>query len=469
MVYPGILSGILFLACANDGNDEPSQADVDGLQITFEPVALLFQATQLGCVREKTVTVTNNSDQPISLSSISTSSPAFSTQLWAGERTLMPGEPREVTVNFAPTTLLDIEDTLTFTTRSGEEAYVPIIADTREEGICLELSAEITGALDVHLLIETTPQTEAFIRSPDTLLDLPSALADHYQDLTLGVANFSDYRVEGLGDPRAVPYTMITQQTNAVPRVEWALQDALWDQIADGDVLVSGYEALYQLASGRGYDLNCDQHYDPETDILPFKRQPEDVFSGLIQGTFSGAVEGTGGEGGIGAREGTVHAAVVFSASPFREPAIDGGPGGCAQDAGFDEAATALEAEGVRVFTVGINEDFEDTDVSALSEATRVWRPDVDLNTLVTEMLNAALAEDVVFTNIRFESSDPDRIDLYSEPWGAAPGWGDVFQLPLSVNGEFTEEGGERVFITIYGTWNDLEQVIFSHTFRVLP
>ena len=162
-------------------------------------------------------------------------------------------------------------------------------------------------------------------------------------DLTFGVASFDDYVFGDMGSAASgdKPYKAHQQQTTDLA----AAQAALAALTAEGgeDWSESTVEALYQAATGFGYDQDCDGVYDPQTDVQPFRTMATDAFGGGVIGTYDSSVPGTGMLGGNGFRDGAVPILVYATDATMRNatPPYGEGPKGGSPGAGCDPDASA--------------------------------------------------------------------------------------------------------------------------------
>ncbi len=122
----------------------------------------------------------------------------------------------------------------------------------------------------------------------------------------------------------------------------------------------SGTEALYQAASGAGYDLNCNGSYDATLDIYPFIADASDPFSGSGGEWYDSTTPDGGVIGGFGFREYALPVIVQASDNYFRDPESSNGaynsvPNGCPIDAGFSDAVTAFTDLGAYFVGVSVN------------------------------------------------------------------------------------------------------------------
>jgi hypothetical protein len=136
----------------------------------------------------------------------------------------------------------------------------------------------------------------------DTILP---AIREVVPELSVGVSRFEDFPRPPYGDPRDAsfrgdrPFQLLTPITSdesdildAVARLDAPLG-------AGGDTRESGAEALYQIATGEGYELNDD------TVIPPYDGR---------------AARGGGELGGVGFRDGALHVVLHITDAPTHWP-----------------------------------------------------------------------------------------------------------------------------------------------------
>ncbi len=202
-------------------------------------------------------------------------------------------------------------------------------------------------------------------------------------DLTFGVASFDDYNFGEMGEPGDLPYKKQMQQTTDLGAAQAALASL---QAGGGeDWSESTVEALYQAATGFGYDQDCNGVFNPETDVLPGSTLPVNAFGGGGPNTYNPGVAGTGTLGGNGFREGavpilvyTTDATVRNALPPYGEgPKGNSPPPGCAQDA----AAPMLEAALADIDAKAIGVAANTSDPIAAMQMIATWTDSwVDLN-----------------------------------------------------------------------------------------
>jgi hypothetical protein len=202
-------------------------------------------------------------------------------------------------------------------------------------------------------------------------------------DLTFGVASFDDYNFGEMGEPGDLPYKKRMQQTNDLGAAQSAL--AALEAGGGEDWSESTVEALYQAATGFGYDQGCDGIFHPDTDVMPSSTAALNAFGAGGATNYDPTVPGTGSLGGNGFREGavpilvyTTDATVRNALPPYGEgPKGATPPAGCAQDA----AAPMLEAALADIDAKAIGVAANTTDPITAMEMIATWTDSwVDLN-----------------------------------------------------------------------------------------
>ena len=104
-------------------------------------------------------------------------------------------------------------------------------------------------------------------------------------------------------------------------------------------------EALYQGATGAGYDQDCNGSLTSTTDVPPFLADSSDPFGGSGGEAYSSSFAGGGFLGGFGFREYALPVMVFATDYDLRDPdAGYGTPGGCLLDAGHSDVVAAMSA-----------------------------------------------------------------------------------------------------------------------------
>ena len=172
-------------------------------------------------------------------------------------------------------------------------------------------------------------------------------------DLTFGVASYDDYNHGVMGSGSDKPFHPRQQQSSNASLA----QSALNGLYAGGgyDWPESTVEALYQAATGAGYDQNCNGSYDPGTDVLPFIAGPTDRFGGTAGQQYNSSTQGSGMLGGNGFRQGAVPILIYATDANVRNafPPYGEGPNGCggndATAAHLNAAMSAINAKAIGI------------------------------------------------------------------------------------------------------------------------
>ncbi|MCO4768666.1 MAG: hypothetical protein KDA24_01455, partial [Deltaproteobacteria bacterium] len=197
-------------------------------------------------------------------------------------------------------------------------------------------------------------------------------------DLTFGVASYDDYNYGSMGSGGDRPFHHRQQQTSNVSLA----QNALNSLYAGGgyDWPESTVEALYQAATGAGYDQNCNGSYDAGTDVLPFMASATDRFGGTAGQRFSGSTQGTGTLGGNGFRQGAVPILVYATDANVRNAFVPYGEGPN-QCPGMDAVApllnTALESIDAKAIGIAARTTDAMGAMTEIAQSTGSW---LDLN-----------------------------------------------------------------------------------------
>ena len=177
-------------------------------------------------------------------------------------------------------------------------------------------------------------------------------------DISFGVAGFDDYPYGTFGLPSFgdKPFYLTQQVTTDTAAVQSALAALTLHNGAD--LPESTMEALYQAATGRGYDQNCDNSYDSALEVPPFLPSASgptmDAFAGSVSGIYDPTVPGTGDIGGVGFRANSVPIIVYASDAELRDPLAGYGvPPICGDPAGTNEVVSALAGLGAQIIGIG--------------------------------------------------------------------------------------------------------------------
>ena len=207
---------------------------------------------------------------------------------------------------------------------------------------------------DIAFLLDTTCSmsgtANAMAMEFSAIVDSLSSLIP---DAEYGFSTYDDYAFGGYGSAYAgdKPFILLQQVTDNTSAVQSRLSSVSIHAGADGPE--STMEALYQGATGAGYDQNCNGAYDTTTDILPFLSSADDPFAGTAGQGFDSASSGGGEIGGFGFRDYALPVLVYATDNYLRDPEAGyGTPGGCPLDAGQSDVVDAINELGG--YTIGI-------------------------------------------------------------------------------------------------------------------
>jgi hypothetical protein len=187
----------------------------------------------------------------------------------------------------------------------------------------------------------------------DEFSNIVSGLEATIEDAAYGTAQYEDYNTEPMGVDGDKPFYLQQQITTDIDLVQYQLDTTT---IHNGDDWPSAsYEAIYQGASGTGYDMNCNGEYDGEDDVYPFIASPDDPFGGTGGEWNLPDTPGGGTIGGYGFRLGALPIIVHATNAPFRNGCAGSTvPGGCPQDACDTDAIEAMLDIGARYIGIDV-------------------------------------------------------------------------------------------------------------------
>jgi hypothetical protein len=224
---------------------------------------------------------------------------------------------------------------------------------------------------DVGFLLDTTCSMSGTMSAMagefSTMVDdLSSAIPD----AQYGYATYDDYAMTPYGYTSSgdKPFILSSQITSAVGRVQSRMSSSSIHFGGDGPE--SGMEALFQAASGNGYDQNCDGRYAAGTDVQPLRSTSGDPFSGAGGSARDPSVPGGGEIGGFGFRDDALPIIVYATDNYLRDPESGyGSPGGCPRDAGSSDVISAVTGIGARLIGVDTS-GTPTTQMNELADAT---------------------------------------------------------------------------------------------------
>ncbi len=173
----------------------------------------------------------------------------------------------------------DLEVVLPF----GSSAQLPLSLGT------------LARSLDIHFSVDTTASFAGEIDQlqADLIGTILPALRREIDDVGLGVSRFEDFPVSPFGAALDRPYELLTPITQNLDAVRRGVSQLDMPSGFGGDAPESGFEALYQIATGEGYRANGRRYID--------------------------AAESNEG-GGVGFREDSVRAVVHVTDVPSHRP-----------------------------------------------------------------------------------------------------------------------------------------------------
>ncbi len=223
---------------------------------------------------------------------------------------------------------------------------------------------------DIVFVIDTTGSMSATAHAiAAEFTDIVDELEDVLPAAQFGVGTHDDYAYGIMGAPPDKPFEMRQQITEDV--------DVMLDQLnaipihGGGDGPESGMEALYQAASGAGYDQDCDGTYDTSTDVKPFIATPDDPFGGGGGQFYDSTDDSTGELGGFGFNDYALPIIIHATDNFLRDP--ENGyptPGGCPQDAGFTDVVNAVGELGAYLIEVSTQSTLGIPQMEDLAAAT---------------------------------------------------------------------------------------------------
>lgn len=238
-------------------------------------------------------------------------------------------------------------------------------AEVGVEGVILDTTwAPQLKQVDVTFLLDQTNSMGRLVNGlTRSLIEIAEGIKGELPEPSFGLATFADYAYETMGNLGDLPFYLQIPQTQDVAALTRALQAVRVS--GGGDTPEACLEALRQALTGEGYDMRCDGRFDEAEDVPPRSARPFDLFNGQAPSREGGL----GKRGGMGYRSGALPIIIYGTDAPFREPVIDGGPGGCPADAQQADVIAGVSALGARLIGITLTDEAE-VDARALAEAT---------------------------------------------------------------------------------------------------
>jgi len=307
---------------------------------------------------------------------------------------------------------------------------------------------------DIAFLIDTTCSMSSTAQAvANEFSDIVDELEDVLPAAQFGLATHDDYAYGNFGSPPDKPFILLQQMTDDVDNMQSSLDGI---QIHGGnDGPESAMEAVYQAATGAGYDQDCDGSYDTSTDVKPFIAVPEDPFGGGGGQVYDSTDDSTGQLGGFGFNDYALPIIIEATDNFFRDP--ENGyqsPGGCPQDAGFSDVVSAIGDLGAYLISVATQSTLGVPQMEDLAEATGSTA-DTDGDGVANDLLvyewtgsDDDFRESIVnaiadlLNSITF-----DKVSLSIE----GDSWGFVYAIdPPYYDGFEPEDNGKIVEFTLY-------------------
>jgi hypothetical protein len=336
--------------------------------LQIDPTSWDFGTLPVLCSDSVEITLTNVGNADLTIDQILETGEAFdlSTDVEL-PMTLAPGISTVVDVTFAPLEARSFEGELWVSSNdpAGDKRATQT-GNGNDEGVCLNVGEGEEVLLpmdfeveykvaDVAFLLDTTCSMSGLATAmADEFAAISGALAGIVPDITFGAATFDDYNYGSMGGGNDKPFILMTQQTSDLARMQAALNAVSIHN--GGDTTESTIEALYQGATGMGYDQDCDGTYDTVPDVYPFIANSADAFSGSEPGVYDPTVEDTGTRGGFGFRENVLPIFVYATDADLRDS--DGSyatPGGCNLDAGMSHAVEGITSLSGKAIGIVVN------------------------------------------------------------------------------------------------------------------
>jgi Bacterial TSP3 repeat len=225
---------------------------------------------------------------------------------------------------------------------------------------------------DIAFLIDTTCSMSGTANAmAGEFSTIVETLSSTIPDAEYGVATYDDYPYGSYGSAGSdKPFELRQQITDDLEVVADALSREV--QIHSGaDGPESSMEAIYQGATGDGYDQDCSASYDANYDVKPFLAASDDPFSGGGGEFYDSGNSGGGTIGGFGFREYALPVLVYATDNYLRDPENGyGAPGGCPLDAGYSDVVSAVGDLGAYLIGIAVNGNTATPQMKTLSDAT---------------------------------------------------------------------------------------------------
>ncbi len=345
-------------------------------RLVIDPTSHDFGLLPLYCRNSVTHALRNEGTATLEITGIYETGEGFSiVEQPALPTTLEPGEEVPVSVSFEALLAADFGGTLwvesndpggirqaTHLGGGDGDGVCIIVPPGGDEAVDVDFVAEYKMA-DIAFVLDTTGSMGGFANQvASSFADIAAEVSDRIPDVTFGLATYEDYNASygggnRMGDNGDLPFRLRQQQTDDMTLVNSALSSIRINSGAD--MPESTLEALFQAASGRGYDQECNHSMDSSEDVPPFISGPGDAFGGTVAGIYDSTVPGTGDVGGMGFRKDVLPIIIYATDADLRDPDSGydvPGDGSCnPSPAGSHSASAAINAIGAKTIGIMVN------------------------------------------------------------------------------------------------------------------
>ena len=245
---------------------------------------------------------------------------------------------------------IGVDDPIEVELKDGEQVTIQVQ---------ITLDQKIFSLLDVAFLVDVSGSFDDDIETyKSTALDILDGLSAQAADVQFGVASFSDFPLGEFGDDGDHAYQTRQTITDKYDYITDALATLNNPLESGDDGPESQLEALYQIATGAGRDVDGDGQFDSMGDIPP---QP------------------------IGWRAGSLPVLVFSTDADFHDSDLEPDYPG----AGFAQALSTVNSRGIVV--VGLDSGDTEGDLPKVVEATNgvMYELGSDSSGIVAAILNA--------------------------------------------------------------------------------
>jgi hypothetical protein len=491
---------------SNDPDNPNAQVELIGTsgspRLLIDPPMWDFGELPVYCRNSITHTLSNEGTADLSLTGIYQTGEGYTLNSdVALPSTLAPGDSVDVIVEFEA--LLPSALTGSLWVESNDPGGMREARHTGsgdEDGVCISVPPDGDATVDldfvaeykmadIAFVLDTTCSMQGFANQvAASFTSIAGEVAERIPDVTFGAATFDDYNysvgANDMGVNGDLPWILRQQQTSNIGAVNTVLGSTAIHNGAD--LPESAFEALFQAATGRGFDQDCNGAYDASEDVLPFLAGPGDAFAGVVGEAYDPSVEGTGELGGMGFREDVLPIVIYATDADMRDPDAGyrvPGSGTCNPSAaGFNAATTALNQLGAKAIGVVVNPGagggqaaqmeavaaatgtYADIDGDGIEEPAVLQWNSGELTELVADAIESTV-DSAVFDEVRlFAVYDPNRLvaDISPEKYEDVPS-GEEMPFTIEFDGAVESEPSDRTYaieFALQGTIGEVRLIL---------